>query len=65
MQQFKNDFRMQTSSLECLQEAAECYLTQLFEDSYLCCLHRSRITLTEKDMRLVQILRGPLDAGRR
>lgn len=56
---------MQSSSLECLQEAAESYLVQLFEDCYLCCLHRSRVTLTEKDVRLVQILRGPTEVGRR
>ncbi|XP_031637387.1 histone H3.3-like [Contarinia nasturtii] len=65
LQEFKNDFRLQSSTLECLQEAAETYLIQLFEDSYLCCLHRSRQTLTDKDIKLVQILRGALDPGRR
>lgn len=57
--------RLQSTTLDCLQEASEQYLTQLFEDSYLCCLHRSRVTLTDKDLRLVHILRGPLDSGRR
>lgn len=65
LQLFKNDFRMQSSTLECLQEAAENYITQLFEDSYLCCLHRQRLTLNDKDLRLVLILRGPTDTGRR
>lgn len=65
MFQFKNDFRVQGATLECLQEASEAYLVQLFEDSYLCCLHRKRVTLTDKDIRLIQILRGPLDAGRK
>lgn len=63
--QFKNDFRVQHATLECLQEAAESYLVTLFEDSYICCLHRSRQTLTEKDIRLVQVLRGPLEVERR
>lgn len=57
--------RLQTTALMCLQEATETYATQLFEDSYLACLHRGRVTLNEKDIRLIQILRGPSDPGRR
>lgn len=65
LHQFKNDYRVQYSTLECLQEAAENYLTQLFEDAFLCCLHRRRVTLDDKDLRLVLILRGPSDDGRK
>ncbi|XP_055304861.1 uncharacterized protein LOC129569743 [Sitodiplosis mosellana] len=54
------DFRMQSSTLVCLQEAAESYLVQLFEGCYLCCNHRSRVTLTEKDVNLVLLLRGSI-----
>lgn len=56
--------RMQSVTLECLQEAAESYMVQLFEDCYLCCLHRARVTLSEKDVRIVQLLRGPSEVGR-
>ena len=58
------DLRVQSVTLECLQEATESYMVQLFEDCYLCCLHRARVTLTDKDVRLVQILRGPSEVGR-
>lgn len=61
---FKPDFRVQKLTLECLQEAAEMYLVQLFEDSYMCCLHRQRVTLSEKDIRIAQVIRGPQDPGR-
>lgn len=64
LQEFKTDFRLQKSTLECLQEATESYMEQFLEDSYLCCKHRSRVTLFPKDLRLTQLLRGPTDPGR-
>lgn len=65
MQQYKIDFRIKSSALECLQEAAEHFSTQLFEDAYLCCLHRGRVTLNEKDLRIAALLSGHVDAGRK
>ncbi|XP_062565573.1 histone H3-like centromeric protein A [Armigeres subalbatus] len=44
--------------LMCLQEAAEIYAVQVMEDAYRCTLHRGRITLTAKDMKLALLLRS-------
>lgn len=49
--------RVTPDMLFCLQEAAEIYLVQLFEDSYRCTLHRDRATLMPKDMKLACLLR--------
>ncbi|XP_050079176.1 uncharacterized protein LOC126566019 [Anopheles maculipalpis] len=49
--------RVSPDMLFCLQEAAEIYLVQLFEDSYRCTIHRGRVTLIPKDMRLACALR--------
>ncbi|KAJ1525140.1 hypothetical protein ONE63_009976 [Megalurothrips usitatus] len=51
--------QIQSSALEALQEAAEMYLVQFFEDSMLCCLHSKRVTLMPQDCHLVRRLRGP------
>lgn len=55
--------RVQSTALQALQEAAEMYLTQLMEDAYRCTLHRDRVTLMPKDMRLARYLRGASDPG--
>ena len=47
-------FRIQGTALSALQEATEAFLIREFELSQLAALHRSRITLLVKDMRLVQ-----------
>jgi histone H3 len=41
-----------------LQEAAEIYLAEVFEDSYRVTIHARRVTLLPKDMRLVLRIRG-------
>ena len=41
-----------------LQEAAEAYLTTLFEDTVLCAIHAKRVTIMPKDMQLTQRIRG-------
>lgn len=64
MQTFETDYRMQSSTLECLHEAAENYLVSLFEDSQLLCSHLDIKTLNENHFRSILMLRGPLDAGR-
>ena len=48
----KTEIRMQRIAVEALQEAAEYYLTNLFDDANMCTLHSKRITLQPKDMQL-------------
>lgn len=55
------DFRLQITALEALQEAAEMYLVQFFEDAVLLCLHQNRVTLMQRDMVLLRRLRGRND----
>lgn len=52
-----NGKRIQKLALEALQEAAEIYLVQFFEDSYVCTLHARRCTLIPRDMEVVRRLR--------
>lgn len=59
------EWRITPASLGALQESAETYLIQLFEDSYACTIHRNRLTLAVKDMWLTKYLRGPNDPGNR
>ena len=49
---------MQHIAVEALQEAAEYYITNLFDDAHLCALHAKRITLQPKDMQLAMRIRG-------
>lgn len=49
---------MQASALEALQEAAEMYLVQFFEDVVLLSLHCKRVTIMQRDMMLMRRLRG-------
>ena len=41
-----------------MQEAAEAYLTGLFEDTNLCAIHANRVTVMKKDMELARRIRG-------
>ena len=41
-----------------LQEAAEAYLTGLFEDTNLSAIHAKRVTIMPKDIQLARRLRG-------
>ena len=50
--------KFQVLALQCLQEAAEAYLVQLFEDTVLCAIHAKRITIMPKDMNLARRIRG-------
>ena len=52
------DLRFQAQALMALQEAAEAYLTGVFEDANLCALHAKRMTLMKKDMELARRIRG-------
>ena len=54
----RTEIRMQHKAVEALQEAAEYYITNLFDDANLCALHAKRITLQPKDMQLAMRIRG-------
>ena len=56
-----NDLRFQAQGLLALQEAAEAYMTGIFEDSNLCCLHAKRMTVMKKDMDLARRIRGDVN----
>lgn len=53
-----NELRFQSQALVALQEASEAYLTGIFEDSNLCCIHANRMTIMKKDMDLARRIRG-------
>lgn len=55
---FSDDLRFQGSAIAALQEAAEAYLTALFEDTNLCAIHAKRVTIMPKDMQLARRIRG-------
>ena len=50
--------RFQAQALLALQEAAESYLTGLFEDANLCAIHANRVTVMKKDLELARRIRG-------
>ena len=52
------DKRWQSSAIEAIQEAAESYLISLLEDANLCCIHRKRVTIEPKDMKLARRIRN-------
>ncbi|CAI4233094.1 unnamed protein product [Auanema sp. JU1783] len=53
-----HELRWQSDAISALQEAAETYLTLLFEDSNLAAIHARRVTLMPRDMQLVRRIRG-------
>lgn len=57
-QDFKTDLRFQGSAIAALQEAAEAYLVNLFEDTNLCAIHAKRVTIMPKDIQLARRIRG-------
>jgi histone H3/H4 len=48
----------QGAALQCIHEAAEFYMTRLFEDATLCTVHGGRQTLFLKDLVLAKRIRG-------
>lgn len=50
--------RFQAQALIALQEAAESYLTGLFEDANLCAIHARRVTVQPRDMHLARRIHG-------
>lgn len=55
---FPTGVRFQSSAVVALQEAAEDYLTHLFEDSNLEAIHAKRVTIQVKDIQLARRIRG-------
>jgi len=50
--------RFQAMALNAIQEAAEQYLVEMFEDANLCAIHAKRITIMPKDMQLARRIKG-------
>ncbi|TGZ71657.1 hypothetical protein CRM22_002523 [Opisthorchis felineus] len=57
-QEFKTDFRSQSSAVSGLQEANETYLVGLFKDTNLCAIHAKRVTIMPKDIQLAGRILG-------
>lgn len=60
IQSMKGEMRIQTTAVLALQEAAEAYLTSLFEDTNLIAIHAKRVTIMPKDLQLARRIRGEL-----
>ncbi len=56
--EFLKDVRFQSAALLALQEAAEAYLTSVFEDTNLCALHAKRVTIMPRDIQLARRIRN-------
>lgn len=54
---FDQDYRITGDALLALQETAEMYMAQFFEDCRIATLHRHAITVNVRDMQFIQILR--------
>jgi len=59
-QDFVSDLRFQATAMTVLQEAAEAYLVQLFENAQSCAVHGKRITIQPKDINLTRAIRHEL-----
>lgn len=57
-QEMKDGLRFRAQAIFALQEAAENYLVDLFQDTNLCAIHAKRVTITAKDLKLARRIRG-------
>lgn len=57
-QGFMIDIRFQSNVVSVLQQAAEAYLVELFEDTNLCAIHAGRVTIMANDMQLARRIRS-------
>ena len=55
---FKEKYCFQPTAMLALQEASEAHLIGIFEDANLCAIHAKRVTLMQKDIRLVMKICG-------
>jgi histone H3/H4 len=51
------DWKIQSTALEALQEAAEAHLVEVFEDTNLCAIHAKRVTIKVPDIKLARRIR--------
>nr|CAG8490320.1 11140_t:CDS:2 [Entrophospora candida] len=51
-------FRFESTAILALQEAAEAYLVQMFENGHLCTTHAKRVTLMREDIELALNISG-------
>ena len=58
MQSYSTEMRMQAIALEVVQQAAEDYLVNIFEDTNLRAIHAKRLTIMTKDLQLAQRICG-------
>lgn len=54
----KTEYRYSALAVMAIQEAAEAYMTSLFEDANLCAIHARRVTVFPRDVQLARRLRG-------
>jgi histone H3 len=57
-QEIQPKIRFQSGALLALQEMAEAFLVDLYQDTNLAAIHAKRVTITPKDMQLALRLRG-------
>ncbi|KAF8115972.1 hypothetical protein N665_0025s0406 [Sinapis alba] len=57
-QSFNAELRFQSSAIDALQEAAEAYLVDFFQDANLFAIHANRVTIMRKDIMLAKRIRG-------
>jgi histone H3 len=54
----KSDLQMQSTAVLALQEAAEYFMVDVFNDTNLCMAHGKRVTINVKDLVLACCIRG-------
>jgi histone H3 len=57
-QDCKNDLRFTRDALEAAHTAVEQYITEVFDRTQIACIHAKRVTITDKDMKVAQLLAG-------
>ena len=50
--------RFQSTAVQAIHNAAEDYMVGLFQDTNLCAIHASRVTIFPKDLQLARRIRG-------
>ena len=58
LQQHRFDLCLTPATVLALQEAAESFLVQSFEDTNLCAIHAKHVTIMPKDMKLAMRIWG-------
>lgn len=57
------EMRFQSQAMLALQEAAEDYLIEIFQETNLCAIHAKRITINPRDVALTRRIRGDSFTG--